>query len=222
MIVKTNWSVSKEKIEECVNLISKTEIKLPLNFPVGNFFYDKWEIKKEYADTVWHEILNSLPCDHGEARLIRLDPGSNYHCHSDIDDRWHLSITGSHSFLLDLSDEQMYKLDNDGFWYHMDAGKLHSAANFGQVPRIQLVVRQLLKRQKLIDPLRIKIASNLPPDEVRFKFDQAASQWLNKANKEGHITDFEFSNRNINVSVEKSKLYQLLNLLDNDFKVVFL
>jgi hypothetical protein len=47
----------------------------------------------------------------------------SYTSHADIDDRWHLSLTAEQSYLIDLDNMQMHKIDIDGYWYDMDAGK---------------------------------------------------------------------------------------------------
>jgi hypothetical protein len=98
-----------------------------------------------------------LPFDKGEARIIILKPGTSYYCHADADDRWHLNLQSEFGFICDIDQSVMHKLSTDGNWYDMDAGRRHTAANFGHIDRIQLVVRQLLDRNVLVNPVDIKI-----------------------------------------------------------------
>jgi ankyrin repeat protein len=84
-------------------------------------------------------------------------------------------------------------LNADGIWYEMDAGKLHTAANFGRFPRIQLVVRKLMSRPILKDPINVKFTSTIPnPEDRRFVFDNTLSPLLNTFNKLGVIDNFSF------------------------------
>ena len=57
--------------------------KHDLTQQTGDFFYDPWELKQEYKDTVWEEIWCSLPGDTGQARIIVLESPSCYTQHAD-------------------------------------------------------------------------------------------------------------------------------------------
>ena len=185
MLTKLDYTISAEVLQEAQERLSSADTKSTVNQPTGRFFYDRWQIKPEYKNTVWETILNSLPLDIGEARLIVLLPGQCYQAHADIDDRYHLNISGSDCFLIDLDNKILDEIVQDRHWYKMDAGPRHSAANFGQVPRIQLVVRKLLDENILKDPVQIKLSAvRLDNNDARFFFDQTISVWLNKANKE--------------------------------------
>ena len=163
--------------------------KHDLTQQTGDFFYDPWELKQEYKDTIWEEIWCSLPGDTGQARIIVLESPSCYTQHADIDDRYHLNLFGDESYLIDLENTQMYKLVQDGIWYEMDAGRLHSAINIGEHMRMQLVVRQLLKRNTLKNPTEVSITVN--GTNPRYHFDNSLSPWLNRANKRGIINSFQ-------------------------------
>ena len=117
-----------------------------LNQPTGHWLYDPYEVKKEWRDTEFGKLLSVLPFEIGEARLMRLSAGACYCAHADIDDRYHLNITGDNSILINLENYEIFKMFKDGIWYEMDAGIIHSAVNFGQEDRYQLVVRKLLKK----------------------------------------------------------------------------
>jgi hypothetical protein len=149
MLTKTHYTADTTLFQEACYSLPKSEIKTTINEPTGDFFYAPWVLKAEYKGTVWETFYNSLPVAKGEARIIILDPGSCYQIHADIDDRCHLNISGEGCYLMDLTTEQMYRLEQDGIWYDMDAGFLHTATNFGRRSRVQLVVRKLLKKNQL-------------------------------------------------------------------------
>jgi hypothetical protein len=191
--------------------------KTTLNQPTGDFFYDPWEIKSEFKDTVWKDILDSLPLPKGEARVINLGPGETYMAHADIDDRWHYNIQSQEGYLIDLNDKKMFLLNPDGYWYSMDAGRLHVAANFGSINRIQLVVRKLLTRSIKKDLVLVSISSNGYQSDFRYKFDNTISPWLNEINKKGSMKDFSFKENSVTFRVERSELDTLS--LTNDFLI---
>jgi hypothetical protein len=223
MIAKTHYTVNQDLLHQALNSLSNDEFKMTINKPTGNFFYDPWEIKEEYKDTVWGRIINTLPEDIGEARIITLKYGNCYQSHGDIDDRYHLSISGQYSYLINLETNEMHFLKNDGMWVEMDAGFKHSAANFGYINRVQLVVRKLLNRNILKDPQAIKIEYiGRSKDEARFKFDNIISPWLNKANKRKIITDFSSNVDNVKFKIEKIKINELMKVISEDFKIELL
>jgi hypothetical protein len=196
-------------------------MKTTINKPTGNFFYDPWVINDEYKDTVWETLYNSLPVSKGEARIIILDPAQCYQRHADIDDRYHLNILGEECYLIDLIREQMHKLEQDGVWYNMDAGFLHTAANFGRRARVQLVIRHLLKTNKLIEPVEVALSTNIAnADDARFIFDNTLSPWLNEANKLGFINNFSHSSVSVKFNIEIDKLDSLKRILPDEFKVL--
>ena len=133
MITRLESKISNLMLEEALKSLPDFEKRIVLNQPTGNFFYDPWKIKLEFKNTVWEDILKSLPFNKGEARIIKLDPGESYLCHADIDNRWHLNLKGQQSYLVNLDDHVLYPTNADGFWYSMNAGKLHSASNYGFV-----------------------------------------------------------------------------------------
>jgi hypothetical protein len=218
MIFLTPYSVDQTLIKDAVASIGSFDHKQTLNVPSGDFFYDSWSLKEEFINTPWQKILDSIKEPIGEARIITLESGTNYYSHSDIDDRWHLSLDGNQSFLIDLEDKTMFETVQDGQWYFMNAGKLHTAANFGQVPRRQLVVRNLLKRNTLVDPITIEITKAEETFDYRYQFDHRISPWLNMANKRGYISNFSYSPDKVVLSIEKTKLDELVMLLEKSFR----
>jgi hypothetical protein len=214
MLTTTEYQISQEQLERAQQAVpDSATVRTPLNSPAGDFFYDYWQVNKEYQGTVWEEILSTLP-DHGEARLIKLAEGTCYTIHADIDDRWHLNITGENSYLVDLHSKVMYPTMNYHRWFSMDAGILHSAVNFGNKDRYQLVVRKLLNRNVLTNPVRISIHDI---KERRYLLDQLISPWLNFANKNSLITDFKIVDNAASFKIEEKELPTLKLLLDGNF-----
>jgi len=213
MLYKTGHYINLKNIS-----FDQSEDKMVLNKTTGNFFYDPWVIKDEYKGTVWQEILESLPLPQGEARLIRMKPGTTYMAHSDIDDRWHLNLQGEESYLIDLDNLDMHKLEKDGYWYRMDAGKKHVASNFGSIDRVQLVVRQLLTETVETDLVTVTITPRNETHDYRFQFDKYVSPWLNRANKKGIMKDFAHNGSKVTFKIVFSELENLK--LTSDFEII--
>jgi hypothetical protein len=196
MIINTPFKVDSDLYRKCIENATHLTGKITLNKPTNRFFYDPWEIKEEYRNTIWEDVLNTLPKQIGEARLLTLESGKCYFGHADIDDRYHLTLTGKKSFLVDLEKDQLHSLENDGKWYDMNAGLIHSAVNFGDVPRIQLVVRKLLPDSSGYPSKKIKIILNTDIYDARYYFDAEVSYFLNRGCKLGIINSFT-ANKNI-------------------------
>jgi hypothetical protein len=218
MLTKSKYTVNPTLVQEACLSLPKEGMRTAINQPTGNFFYDPWVIKDEYKGTVWETLYNSLPVTKGEARIIILEHNQCYQIHADIDDRYHLNILGEQCYLIDLISEQMHKLEQDGIWYDMDAGFLHTATNFGRCPRVQLVVRKLLKKNKIVDPVEVLLSTTLTnADDARFVFDNSVSMYLNEANKLGFINNFSHSSIGVKFNIEKDKLNSLKKILPTEF-----
>ena len=214
MIQPTNRIVTQELLEKMANFNADT-MKVSINEPTGDFFYDPWRIKPEFVGTPFEQALTLLPNNIGEARIITLDSGRCYFSHSDIDDRYHLNLSGDCAALINIETQQMYFLKPDGIWYDMDAGPLHSAVNFGQHSRKQLVVRKLLNRNTLISPTDVYIRAK--GSNARFVFDNTISPWLNRATKQGIITDFETNLASVYFKIEEKFKEELRSIVPLDF-----
>jgi hypothetical protein len=219
VITPTNYKINDELLQEAINSLPNVDSRLSLNQPNGRFFNDPWQLKTEYKNTVWQKILDSLNEQKGEARLIKLAQGQCYPSHADIDDRWHLSLTGNHSYLIDLDNNTMHKTDECGRWYSMDAGRRHTAANFGSGDRIQLVVRKLLPVPNIANPLNVKITLKEVLSERRFVFDDIISPWLNYAYKKGIVDNFKGEDLKATFVVEKSYFDELKILISSHFNI---
>lgn len=216
MLRELPFTVDEELLNEAESSLPEIDFRLSINQPTGNFFYDPWVIKPEYQNTVWEKILNKLPYDKGEARIIKLDNTVAYASHADIDDRWHLNITGNHSYLIDLDERKMFETVRDGKWYEMNAGKLHTAVNLGNRPRYQLVVRKLLFIMKADNWKHVTIKTTITDlEDARFEFDNQISPLLNKLNKLRSITNFEFNNNEVNFYIEPGYIRELKTIKDD-------
>lgn len=215
MIKETTFFISKKDITTAIQSIPNFDFRINFNEPTGRFFYDTWKIKKEYEGTIWESILHSLPVMYGEARLIKLNPGTCYKSHADIDDRFHLTLTGQQSFLIDLDNQKMYQTNKIGYWYEMDTSFRHTAANFGSVDRFQIVVRKLLNDNNLKSPVCVKIKEkeNDPEQFSRYIFDDFISPWLNKLSKNGLISNVEPLASSIKFNIEKKYINELKKII---------
>ncbi len=220
MLTRTEYKITvpPNKIEEALYQLPRDDFRFTLNRPSGNFLYDPWIIKDEYRNTVWDTLLSTLPATIGEARVIILDGGQCYQSHGDIDNRYHLNLTGSLSYAVNLETNTIFEMLNDGYWYDFDAGLRHSAANFGRDFRAQLVVRKLLIKNTLTDPARLRIVSSLPVDDTRFIGENTVTPWLNRADKQGIITDLTIADTGIiEFLIEKDQVPNLTAILPRGF-----
>jgi len=214
MLQETSYKVDKKLIKKIAEF--ETSGKLSLNEPTGDFFYDSWKIKSEYQGTVFETALNALPFSIGEARLITLESGTCYFSHSDIDDRYHLNITGDCAALINLETKESWFLTNDGIWYEMDASPLHSAASFGQHSRKQIVVRKLLTKNNLLTPVTVYLTAI--GENPRFVFDNSISSWLNLANKRGIISNFKSNGLGVCFDIDKEYVNEFEKIIPEKFE----
>jgi len=218
MLTKTSFKTTLDSLEIAKNNLPSDEFRLTINRPTGDFFYDPWVIKDEYKNTVWEEILNTLGIVPGEARIILLEAGKCYQSHSDIDDRYHLNISGDDSYIIDLYRKMLFDLTPDGYWYYMDAGRKHSAANFGRGTRAQLVVRCLLLNGRNCEFVPVTIESTLnDKEQSRYKFDTCISPELNKQNKYQSIRNFSVKDNVVSFEINVKSLDALRGVIPEGF-----
>jgi len=188
--------------------------KNTLNNPGGNFFYDPWTIMPAYKNSPLEDFLDQLgPI--GEARVNVLKPSESYCAHADIDDRYHLTLQAEQSYLIDLRDQEMYKLEVDNKVFLMDTSRIHTASNFGFKNRIQLVVRKLLNKVTLFSPVYVTLEATEAPYNLRYLFDHSFSILLNTLNKEKLITDFKHDGRVCSFAIEESAMDRLQGCIKN-------
>lgn len=216
------WQCPKELMKEAITNHLILGGRIALNEPTGDFFYDEWKIKDEFKGTVWEKILATLPYTIGEARIITLEPNQSYMAHADIDNRWHLNLTGQRSYLMDLNAQKMYEQHNDGQWRYMFADKIHTAGNYGSTPRIQLVVRELLKHTRYTNLIGVEITPAYEQFDYRYQFDNIISPWLNRKNQEGELDDFVYNDTVVSFKIPehvKDELNELTEFVTNSFKI---
>lgn len=221
MISETTYSVDPQILDTARQLLKSFEGKTVLNYPTGSFFYDPWIISDEYKNTVWDKILSTLDFNIGEARIIVLKPGESYMAHADIDDRFHLNLEGHYSFLTDIRNKKMYPTMSDNKWYKMDAGKIHAAVNYGEIPRFQLVVRQLLTHGNFNRKVHVYISPVIVCDDYRYKFDNSISPWLNQMNKIGRLDNFKFENLKVEFDTDEEMIFDLVKFDKKYFEITY-
>lgn len=221
MVQQQLWQCKEGLIEQALLLHPIKDEVVVLNQHNGDFFYGTWTIKDEFKGTLWEEVLDSLPVVIGEARIITLKSGESYYGHADIDDRWHLNLQGNQSFLIDLDNHQMFKQHVDCIWQHMNAGKIHTACNFGSIPRIQLVVREPLTRSKFNNLLNVKIETAHEQHDFRYKFDNIFSPWLNLKNKQHVLDNFSYHGEVATFKIAEHLKNELTSITTRDFKITY-
>lgn len=217
MLKTLPYTVDSTLLNEAQCSVPSVDSKLTINQPTGNFFYDSWKIKEEFKGTVWETLLNTLPLDIGEARIIVLGHGTTYMSHIDIDDRYHLSIKGQYSFLINVDDEKMYSTVADGQWYEMNTGLRHVAANFGSYDRVQLVIRKLLNNPILENCTTVTIKPIC--ENPRFEFDDLISPLLNKLNKQQLINDFNILQDGVSFNLNTDAITRLDSIDRSKFNI---
>jgi len=215
MILLTEYSATPEQLKY-LQSICGGENKMVLNKPTGDFFYDSWEVLPEYKDTPVEDFLNQFN-DIGEARIIRQESGTCYFSHSDIDDRYHLNLSGDCSALIDITNNKNYFLKTDMLVYIMDAGKTHSAANFGEHTRYQLVIRKLLNK---VDWVETTVEIHAGGNNPRFAFDKHVSPVLNEMNKRRIISNFEILETGVRFKTNDVWFNKLKDTVPTDFTCI--
>jgi hypothetical protein len=219
MITKQIWVCPEGLIEQALKEHPVTGEGTVLNEPTGDFFYDRWEIKELYKDTIWQQVLDTMPMSIGQARIIKLAPGESYMAHADIDNRWHLNLTGEQAYLIDLDNKVMHECTKDNRWSYMDASCIHAATNYGSIPRLQLVVREPLKRSRQpVDLVSIGMEPAYEQHDFRYKFDKIFSPFLNRANQKYKLSDFAHTTFCLTFKLERELFDEFKQLLTPEFK----
>lgn len=214
MLQKTNYNVDLNVLQICAGYAQ--DGKLALNRATGDFFYDPWTILPEYQNTAIETALNALPFSIGEARLVKLEPGKCYFAHADVDDRYHLNLTGTYCTLQDFEYNISYPLTQDGIWYEMDAGKIHTAINAGEYARVQLLVRKLLPLTELKSPVNFSVT--VSGENARYRFDNTLSPWLNSAVKRGLINNFKVNGITVSFDLESVYINECIKHIPEQFQ----
>jgi len=222
MITKQIWVCPEGLIEQALKEHPVTGEGTVLNEPTGDFFYDRWEIKDLYKDTIWQQVLDTMPMSIGQARIIKLAPGESYMAHADIDNRWHLNLTGEQAYLIDLDNKVMHECVRDNRWAYMDTSRIHAATNYGSIPRLQLVVREPLRRSRQpVDLINVSMEAAYEQHDFRYKFDKVFSPFLNCANQKYKLADFAHTTFSLKFKLERELLDEFEKLITPEFKVTY-
>lgn len=222
MITQTEFTCNQDTIRDLCKELQNADFPVIINEPTGEFFSSSWKVKQEFAGTVYEKILSSLKVPVGQARIIKLDPGSCYHAHADIDDRYHLNLQGEECYLVDLETKRMYPIENDGYWYEMNAGLRHSAINFGRYYRYQIVVRKPIQFANLSEFVKIELISkesNL--DDARFNFDKYISPWLNRAIKNKQLQTFKHNKTSVFLEMSPAALKDFEEIISDKMEIIY-
>lgn len=207
MIKRLDQKFLLQPIKKQVDKLSFDK-QLTLNETTGGLFNGPYTVKQEFKSTPLGDLLESLG-EIGEARLLKLGPGDSYMAHSDPDDRLHLNITGGKfSYILNLEEDKMYTIPDDGHLWYMDTGPIHVACNFGSRDRIHLNIRVLLPdvSEKYT---RVKMIGG--DFDWRHQISVTVSRWLNRAIKQGDITGFrKINDKEILISYKDSGVLEEL------------
>lgn len=116
-----------------------TEKQMPLN-TAPNSDYTEWhpDLKDSYVSTIVPELEQLCGFKIGRIRLGWLMPGSGYPIHQDLEPlRLHIPlITNSNSYI--IHEHNLYHMEY-GKLYHLITTGIHTAWNFGKLPRLHLV-----------------------------------------------------------------------------------
>jgi hypothetical protein len=218
-------AIDVSALVECLSDVEWNDAnRANLNHPTGHWLYDPYEINEEWRGTPFEELLLELEqYSIGEARLIKLDPGTCYCSHADIDDRVHLNLlSNSQCYLIDLSSSKMHKLEADGKLYHMDGGRIHTAANFGSSERVQLVARIRLTDYEIADFKRVELVFTDRPYDLRYNIDNSVSVLMSRLIKEKNMKFIEYAADRIIVEVNDTaldRIAQELSKLEVQYKI---
>ena len=72
MLSNTHYTVSVDLLQEAISQLPIFDQRFDLTVSTGDFFYDAWNISEPFKNTIWEELLLTLPTNFGQARLIML------------------------------------------------------------------------------------------------------------------------------------------------------
>lgn len=192
-----------EKIKNVLNVCEEDFLKeqfgkkhqtlpIEISHSTGDHFYDEWLLDDRFKGTELETLWNNLDSP-GHARIILQSPGACYMAHCDIDNRYHINLFGNDCYLIDLEKLKMYHTQADGLVYSFDAGIKHTAANFSNQYRAQLVITRRLSYNKLDDPVNVLcvLENNKDYYNVRYPHDLKMLKYINKGIENKVINDFK-------------------------------
>jgi hypothetical protein len=157
LIVRTQWQFDCEKIAAAFHHFSEYPLRnnavavtsrpgSPDPLYEGAAAGDEGEmefivINEPFRNTIFEEILQSLPVPFGRTRLMCVPPQSCYPVHADETIRYHLAVSSHpYAFIVYPFIEKVYNIPEDGYLYRMDPRVPHTAVNCGPIRRFHLVI----------------------------------------------------------------------------------
>jgi uncharacterized cupin superfamily protein len=164
----------------------------PIAHRTGDAYYDEWLLDDRYRGTELGRLWDTLDRP-GQARVIMQPPGRAYMAHADVDDRYHINLTGSESYLIDLDQGRLHPCRADGRVYRFQASMAHTAANFGNEHRAQLVIKQRLAHNTLTDPVptMVRLRNRRDYHQGRYGYDLRMLAFIGSGSRLGVITAFQ-------------------------------
>ena len=168
---------------------------LEIHTTTDDFFYGERKLLDRYKGTEFEKLWNSLERP-GEAQIQVLDRGRCYLGHCDVDDRYHMTLFGNNSYLIDIEKNNLFPTEVDHTVWFLETSTKHTAANFGTVPRVQLVIRKLLNKNSLKNPvpvyLHLQSKDKHFKNATRYNFDVMVQSFINTGiNKNKTIDQFK-------------------------------
>jgi hypothetical protein len=107
-----------------------------------------------------------------------------------------MTLFGNNSYLIDIEKNNLFPTLVDNTVWFLETSTKHTAANFGTVPRVQLVIRKLLNKNSLRHPVPVHL--HLQSEDKHFKnatrynFDVMVQSFINTGiNKNKTIDQFK-------------------------------
>ena len=104
-----------------------------------------------FKNTDIERLLSSISqsgYSYGRVRLMKLNPKTTYSYHMDTETRLHFALDTNQDNMF-IIDDEVFRIPSDGFGYHMDTTKYHTAINCSNSIRIHLVIDLLIPVVKI-------------------------------------------------------------------------
>jgi hypothetical protein len=137
----SKWPVVQNRI--CLNNY-KDEDDYEKNASIRLIYTEHPYMNSIFKNTIWEKTLNLIPGKIGRARLMIMEPGKSLRDHRDLEIRWHLALfTDKTCVMYDVEESLIHHVPSDGYFYKLDARKMHSVQNFSHdLTRVHLVVAE--------------------------------------------------------------------------------
>jgi hypothetical protein len=136
-----SWPICENRI--CLNNYSDND-DYSKNASIRLIYTEYTHINSLFKNTIWEETLNLLPGKIGRARIMLMGPNCCLEQHRDLEVRWQLALfTDPACIAVDVNANTEYHIPSDGYFYRLDARKLHAVYNnTNHLMRVHLVVAE--------------------------------------------------------------------------------